>query len=79
MDGNLAFYIAFKYCRCLPVAPMNQGHARRPPVHHKKRALPFGSARFRSALSNQYFRVSPFCSEKYVVRSCMSASDKACT
>ena len=46
---------------------------------HEKRARPSGRARFHSALPNQYFRVSPFCSEKYVVRSSMSVSDRACT
>jgi len=43
-----------------------------------KRALPVAEPFSFPYGWNQYFRVSPFCSEKYVARSCMSVSDRAC-
>src|SRR3569833_1679738 len=44
----------------------------------KKKALPVAEPFSFPYGWNQYFRVSPFCSEKYVARSCMSLSDRAC-
>lgn len=46
---------------------------------NRKRALHSAAPVFFLIFQNQYFRVSPFCREKYVVRSSMSASDNACT